>query len=120
MQDFNNLQVWKKAHALTLEIYRDTQAYPREELYGLTSQIRRASSSIGANIAEGCGLGTDPLLRRSLTVAMGSASELQYHLLLARDLGYMTSETHDARAAALIEVKKMLASFITRLRSTDR
>jgi four helix bundle protein len=117
MQDFNNLLVWQKAHALTLEIYRDSRNYPREELYGLTSQIRRASSSIGANIAEGCGLGTDPLLRRSLTVAMGSASELQYHLLLARDLGFVAGDVYDTRLAALIEVKKMLAAFIKRLRT---
>ena len=86
MQDFRDLKVWQKSHQLTLEVYRSTATFPREELYGLTSQIRRASSSIPANIAEGCGRNSPNELRRFLEIAMGAASELEYHLLLARDL----------------------------------
>ena len=84
MQDFRQLKVWRKAHSLALAIYKGTVRFPRTELYGLTSQIRRACVSIPANIAEGCGRGGDPELGRFLQIAMGSASELEYHLLLAR------------------------------------
>ena len=86
MKNFRELKVWEKAHLLTIDIYRITATFPKEEMYGLTSQIRRASSSIPANIAEGCGRGSDNDFRRFLQIAMGSASELEYHLLLAHDL----------------------------------
>ena len=82
MKSFRDLQVWEKAHRLTLAVYSSTMEFPRDEQYGLTSQIRRASSSIAANIAEGCGRSGDGELRRFLEIAMGSASELEYHLLL--------------------------------------
>ncbi len=87
MRDFRQLMVWEKSHQLTLEIYQATGAFPREELYGLTSQIRRAAASIPANIAEGCGKDTETELARYMQISMGSASELEYHLLLAHDLG---------------------------------
>ena len=80
------LKVWQKAHQLTLKVYRITAAFPREELYGLTSQLRRACSSIAANLAEGCGRNGDMEFARFCSMAMGSASELEYHLLLAKDL----------------------------------
>jgi len=86
MQDFHELKVWQKAHELTLAVYRVSATFPREELYGLTSQIRRACSSIAANLAEGCGRNGDAEFARYCSIAMGSASELEYHLLLARDL----------------------------------
>jgi four helix bundle protein len=86
MEDFKNLKVWAKAHEMTLVVYRKTQTLPREEVYGLTSQLRRAAASVGANIAEGCGRRSDGEMRRFLQIARGSASELEYHLLLARDL----------------------------------
>lgn len=86
MKDFKDLKVWQKAHVLTLTLYRLTRIFPREELYGLTSQIRRCSASIAANIAEGCGRKGNAELHRFLQIAAGSASELDYHLLLARDL----------------------------------
>ena len=86
MKDFRDLQVWQKAHGLTLAIYRVTVTFPRQELYGLTTQLRRASSSIAANLAEGCGRNSDAEFARFCSIAMGSASELEYHLLLARDL----------------------------------
>jgi four helix bundle protein len=100
MQDFRNLKVWQRAHALTLDIYRATEAFPQREIYGLTSQIRRAGASMGANIAEGCGRGGDAELRRFLLIAMGSASELEYHLLLARDLGVLSEDDHERLARA--------------------
>ena len=94
MQDFRNLKVWQKAHELTLSVYSTTRGFPRDELFGVTSQMRRAASSIAANIAEGCGRTTDGGMRQSLSVAMGSATELDYHLLLARDLKLLTDETY--------------------------
>jgi four helix bundle protein len=92
MGNFNDLHVWKKAHALTLEIYRITQRFPKEEMFGLTTQMRRASSSIGANLTEGCGRKSDPELRRFVHLAKGSASELEYHLVLSRDLKYLNEK----------------------------
>lgn len=91
MRDFRELKVWEKAHCLTLAVYRATTAFPRDEVYGLTSQIRRSCASIPANIAEGCGREGDAELARFLQIAMGSASELEYHLLLTRDLDFLNS-----------------------------
>ncbi len=84
MQDFRKLKVWSKAHVLTLDVYKASEAFPREEIYGLTSQLRRASVSIGANIAEGTCRKGDVDFARFLQMAAGSASEVEYHLLLAR------------------------------------
>ena len=104
-----------------LAIYTATAAFPRDELYGLTSQMRRAAGSIGANIAEGCGRGTDGELRQSLTVAMGSATELDYHhLLLARDLGLLPPPAYSACQSSVTEVQKMLSSFIVKLRPVSQ
>lgn len=86
MKDFHELKVWHKAHQLALAVYRLTASFPREELYGLTSQLRRSSSSIPANLAEGCGRNGDAELARFCSIAAGSASELEYQLLLAKDL----------------------------------
>lgn len=88
MRNYRDLQVWKKAHDLTLELYRVSQRFPREEMYGITGQLRRATVSIGANLAEGCGRRTSTELARFVRIAMGSASELDYHPLLSRDLGF--------------------------------
>jgi four helix bundle protein len=92
VQDFRELRVWQKAHQLTLTVYRMTSDFPRSEMYGLTSQIRRAASSIGANLAEGCGRTGDAEFARFRSIAMGSASELDYHLLL--DLKFLRPEDH--------------------------
>lgn len=116
MRDFKTLIVWQKAHQLTLAIYAATGAFPRDEVYGLTSQIRRSAASIPANIAEGCGRNGDIEMARFLQIAMGSASELEYHLLLARDLGYITGDVHTNLDSALVEVKRMLNSFISTVR----
>lgn len=117
MQDFRQLLVWKKAHELALRVYRVTAAFPRDELYGLTTQIRRASVSIPANIAEGCGVGGDKGFARYLHVAMGSACEVEYHVLLARDLNLLKEAEYDQLVAQVGEVKKMLASLIRKLKA---
>jgi four helix bundle protein len=94
MKDFRRLKVWEKVHVLTLDIYKVTARFPREEMYGLTSQMRRCSASMGANIAEGCGKQGNNELYRFLYIASGSASELDYHLLLARDLEYLPDDDY--------------------------
>jgi four helix bundle protein len=86
MQNFRNLKVWEKAHTLPLDVYQSSRSFPRDEIYSLTSQIRRASVSIGANIAEGSCRSGDADFARFLQMAAGSASEVEYHLLLAHDL----------------------------------
>ncbi len=117
MKDFRRLQVWHKAHALVLAVYRASAKFPSDERYGLTSQVRRASVSISANIAEGCGRRTDDDFARFLDYAMGSASEVEYHLLLARDLGFLGAGTHEHLHEQTTEVKRMLASFLGKLRA---
>ena len=117
MKDFRKLKVWEKGHQLTLLVYKYTRTFPRDELYGLTSQIRRACVSIPANIAEGCGRGSDAELARFFQISMGSASELEYHLLLARDLGYLDNSKFEQLTQDVIEVKRMLTSFIQKLKA---
>lgn len=117
MKDFRKLMVWQKSHHLTLEIYRSTTDFPRSELYGLTSQIRRACVSIPANIAQGCGRSGDAELARFCQIAMGSASELEYHLLLVHDLGLLNASEHSRLSGLTTEIKRMLTSFIQRLRA---
>ena len=119
MRDFKNLRVWEKSHKLTLNIYKVTENFPKIEIYGLTSQIRRASVSIGANIAEGCGKQSEAEFARYLYIALGSASELEYHLILASDLQYITKESHIRLENNLIEIKKMLVSFIKKLKANS-
>jgi four helix bundle protein len=115
MKDFRDLKVWEKAHELALGIYRRTVAFPREELYGLTSQVRRSGVSVPSNIAEGCGRGTDADFGRFLQIAMGSACELEYQLLLAHDLKYLPEADYSQLNAILLEVKRMLASLINKV-----
>ncbi len=117
MQDFHTLKVWEKAHQLTLDVYHVTVGFPKEEMYGLTSQIRRASSSIPANIAEGCGRGGNAEFKQFLQIALGSASELEYHLLLACDLHYLPTADYDRLIASVIEVKKMVTALIAKVKS---
>jgi len=95
MKNFKELQVWKKAHQLTLQLYKTTVTFPKDEKYGLTSQIKRSASSIAANIAEGCGRSGDAEFARYLQIAMGSASELEYHLLLAHDLKIINTSNYE-------------------------
>ena len=90
MQDFRNLKVWEKAHTLTLNVYRATRNFPADERFGITSQLRRSCSSVSANVAEGCARSSDLDFARFVNLAAGSASETDYHLLLSRDLGYLS------------------------------
>ena len=110
MGDFTKLAVWKKAHALTLAIYRETANWPKHELFGLISQSRRAAFSVPANIAEGCGKNSDAELARHTRNSLGSASELSYYLILAHDLSYLKKPAHDDMQTGLSEVRRMLAS----------
>ena len=116
MGNYRNLKVWERAHRLTPEVYGATHTFPKDELFGLTSQLRRAAASIPANIAEGCGRNGDAELARFLTIAIGSANELDYHLLLARDLGYLPPPLFEHLAAEAQGVASMLATFLDRLR----
>ena len=117
MQSFRNLKVWEKAHVLTLDVYKLSRSFPREEIYGLTSQMRRTSASIGASIAEGSCRKGDLEFGRFLHIAMGSASELEYHLLLAHDLGFLKVPEYRRLSDEAVEVKRMLASLMQRLRA---
>ena len=117
MRDFRNLQVWHKAHQLTLQVCQISAAFPRQELYGLTSQVRRSCSSIAANVAEGCGRSGEAELARFCSIALGSASELEYHLLLARDLELMGSAQYKRLDASATEVKRMLTALILKLKA---
>ena len=116
MKNFKELQVWQKAHQLTLLLYKITNSFPADEKYGLVSQIKRSASSIAANIAEGCGRSGDAELARYLQIAMGSASELEYHILLVHDLKIIETSNYEELANEVVEIKKMLASFIKKLR----
>lgn len=117
MKDFRDLKVWQKAHQLTLAVYQITATLPREELYGLTSQLRRASSSISANLAEGCGRNSDAEFARFCSIAMGSASELEYHLLLAKDLKLISQNDYEPLAQQVTELKRMLTVLIQKLKA---
>jgi four helix bundle protein len=115
VRDFRELKVWEKAHQLTLLVYRATTSLPTDEKFGLTSQLRRAAAAIPANIAEGCGRSGERELARFFQIAMGSASELEYHLLLARDLGFIDRPTYQQLQERTTEVKRMLTGFVRKL-----
>ena len=115
VKDFHELKVWQKAHELTLAVYRATASFPREELYGLTSQLRRASASIPTNLAEGCGRSGDAEFARFCSIAMGSASELEYHLLLGRDLKLFKPGDDEQLAPRATELKRMLTALLQKL-----
>ena len=118
MQNYKNLNVWVKSHEITLKIYGLTKGFPKEEIYSLTSQIKRCSSSIPANIAEGCGKNSNKDMGRFLNIALGSANETEYFLLLAKDLGYLSTDDHRLSEKAINEVKAMLISLIQKVRSS--
>jgi len=115
MRDFRDLKVWEKAHRLTLAVYKATSTFPQHELFGLTTQLRRASVSIPANIAEGCGRNGSPELVRFLRIAFGSASELEYHVILSADLYYLNKTHSEHLFKQVTEVKRMLTSLIQKL-----
>ena len=117
MQNFRNLQVWEVAHSLVLSAYQATSDFPKAEQFGLTAQIRRAAVSIPANIAEGCGRGSDADFARHLQIAIGSADELDYHLLLATDLRFLAGTEYQNVHRQLSEVRRMLVRLIQKLKS---
>ena len=110
MGDFTKLEVWKKAHELTVRIYERTARWPRHELFGLTSQTRRAAASIAANIAEGCGRNSDAELARYARTSLGSANELSYYVILAHDLSYLDGAERDDLGHGVSRVRRMLSS----------
>jgi four helix bundle protein len=117
MKDFRDLQVWQNAHQLVLGVYSASQTFPREELYGLTSQVRRAAVSVPCNLAEGCGRNSDGELARFAEIAMESASETEYLLLLANDLKILDSSIYRDLDTRTVEVKRMLASLIRKVKA---
>jgi len=116
MQDFKKLKVWEKAHLLTIAVYKISVDFPKDEVYGLTSQMRRASASIPANIAEGCGREGTQEFSRFLQIAMGSLYELEYHILLAYDLKLLNENNFEILNNNVTEVRKMLIAFMKTLK----
>ena len=117
MQNFKNLEVWKKSHSLTLRIYALTSEFPSQEIYGLTSQMRRAGASIPTNIAEGCGRDSSTDFARFLQIAMGSATETEYLIFLSYELQYLNTEQYTELMDTTVRVKKMLATLLKRIRT---
>jgi four helix bundle protein len=120
LKDFKELRVWSKAHELAILVYKLTRAFPRDEVYGLTSQVRRSAASIGANIAEGCGRHSDGEMTRFLQIARGSASETEYHLLLAKDLGFLQEADFQVAEQAVVVVQRMLTALVQRVQPQSR
>src|SRR5438045_2617316 len=112
MQDFRNLKVWQKAHALTLAVYQASTRFPGDERFGLTIQLRRTAASIAMNLADGCGRGSEAEFLKCLSQAMGGGNQLEYQLLLAHDLGYLPAPDHSRLTTDVIEVKRMIAGLI--------
>jgi four helix bundle protein len=116
MKNYRQLNVWKLSHAITLNVYRLSKSFPKEELFGLTGQLRRAAASVPANLAEGCGRDGDAELKRFVNIALGSACELDYHVLLAADLNYIEAKAANALADEILQLRRMLGAFIKTLK----
>ena len=119
MRNFQQLEFWQRSHQLTLQVYSLTKSFPKEEIYGLTSQMRRSSSSIPTNIAEGCGRHSSTELKRFLIIAAGSTSELQYQFILSKDLGYMTETIFKELSDEISQIRKMIFSYCERLKAVS-
>lgn len=117
MKDYRKIQVWRRSHPLTVEIYRLTKLFLRDEMFGLTSQMRRAASSIPANIAEGAGREGDAEFKRFLIIALGSASELDYFILLGGELGYIEPAAANKAATEILEIRRMFGGFVQKLKA---
>jgi len=117
MSDYKKLKVWEDAHQFTVDIYNITQKFPNIEQYGLTSQIRRSSSSIPTNIVEGCGQLDNGNLIRFLGISKGSAFETEYQLLLAKDLNYITNEEYKLLFAKIQSIIRRLTNLINSLKN---
>lgn len=116
MQDFRSLKVWERSHGVVLKVYEFTKSFPKEEMYHITNQLRRAATSVPTNIAEGCGRGSDADFKRFVQIAMASACEVEYLLLLSQELGYINNAVHDTIVADVTAVKKMLNSLMRTLK----
>ena len=117
MQNYKDLKVWEKSHHFTLKVYEATKNFPKDELYGLTSQLRRASSSIPANITEGCGKMTKQDFAKYLNIALGSSNESEYFIILSKDLNYLSQEDFDILSSLINEIKGMLIALINKVRA---
>ena len=115
MRDFKKLKIWQRSHQLALDVYKSTNNFPKSEQYGLISQIRRSAVSIPSNIAEGCGKESPTEFARYLRIAMGSASELEYQLILSHDLIYLSEESFRALEDEVTQLKKMLVVFVRKI-----
>ena len=118
MRPYKEFRVWQDSHSLTLDVYEVTRTFPREELFGLSSQMRRAASSIPMNIVEGS-VKSDNEFRHALLIALGSAAELDYQFLLAHDLGYVSRESAEALTARVAAIQRMLITFRNKIRQND-
>ena len=114
---FEKLKVWQVAHQLTLDIYKITKNFPKDEKYSLVDQIKRSTSSIPANIVEGNERKTKKEYIQFLYNAKGSCAETKYHLFLSKDLGYLSLDDYQYLNNKTIEISKMLSSLINYLRS---
>ena len=119
MQDFRKLKTWEKSHRLALRVYQITRLFPKEEKFGLVSQMRQSAASIPTNIAEGCGRGGGADMARFLQISIGSAHELDYQVLLSKDLGYLSPEDYQDFFSTLTDLKRMLAGLLTKVRSAS-
>jgi four helix bundle protein len=120
MQNYKELRVWEKAHFFTLKIYEESKLFPKEEIYSLTNQLRRAASAIPANIAEGCGKNSQQEFAHFLNIALGSANETEYLLLLSKDLRYLNEEKFVKLNENINEIKAMLISLIGKVRNDSK
>ena len=116
MRDFHKLGIWQRSHQLTLDVYKVSKSFPKDELFGLTSQIRRAASSVPTNIAEGCGRASNKDFAHFLQIAIGSASEVEYELLLAHDLEYINEEAFNTLTSETIAIRKMIIKYQSELK----
>ena len=116
MRDFHKLGIWQRSHQLTLDVYKMSKSFPKDELFGLTSQIRRAASSIPTNIAEGCGRASNKDFAHFLQIAIGSASEVEYELLLAHNLEYINDEAFNKLTSETIAIRKMIIKYQSELK----
>ena len=117
MQNYKDLKVWEKAHEFTLKLYEITKLFPKEEIYSLTNQLRRAASSIPANIAEGCGKNSQLDFAKFLNIALGSSNESEYYLILSKDLKYLKPDDFEILSITINEIKAMLIALITKVRA---
>ena len=117
MKDYRQLEVWQRSHRFALAVHSVSQSFPREEAFGLTGQFRRASVSIPTNLAEGCGRDSDADFKRLVVMAHGSASEAEYELLLASDLGMLKPESYHPLRDEIDQIKRMLGALARKLKA---